>query len=396
MAERTAVVVGAGIGGLTAGVALARQDWQVQVLEQAPEIRPVGAGLAVAPNALRALDTVGLGGAVRGRALQGMGGIRSAAGRWLLRTDMDRIRARFGDPLVVLRRADLLDILIAALPDRTLITGAQVTTVDPGDSGRPGSVTFRRGERTEVREADLVVAADGIDSAIRPALFPGHPAPVYSGATCWRILTHLDSPVTQAVEIWGRGRCAGVMPLDDGWVFVYLVAPAPEGQRAPEGERRRLIEEFGDWGPPVARVLDSAAEGEVIRGDLRWLATPLPHYHRGRAALLGDAAHAMLPYLGQGACQAIEDAVELAHALGRGNGQREADSVLEALAAYSFSRAPRANAISAASASAERVTRASSRSGAALRNAGLSLVGRMAPGLFLRQLERTLAWQPPA
>ncbi|WP_017596375.1 FAD-dependent monooxygenase [Nocardiopsis potens] len=384
------VVIGAGIGGLAAAAALARTGRRVTVLERAPEIRPVGAGLGVAPNALRGLDLLGIGDAVRALALEGSGGIRRADGRWMIRFDMDLVRRRFGDPLVVLRRSDLVDLLLTALPEGALRTGAEVASVDPGGGRRPAAVRLRGGEEIE---ADLVVAADGIRSAARRVLFPEHPGTAYSGFTCWRMISRPGPDARPApAEVWGRGQGAGVLPLKDGSVYAYFMHPAAEGDRGPAGERAEVERLFGGWYAPVPEIIAAAPEDAVIRGDLYRLAAPLPAYHRGRIALLGDAAHAMLPNLGQGACQAIEDAIELAHAVGAPGGP--AHRVPDGLARYSAARAPRANGIAAASDTAARTMCMAARP-AALRDTALTAIGRAAPGIFYRNFDRTFGWTPP-
>ncbi len=134
---RRAVVAGAGIGGLTAAAALGRRGWDVTVLERARALEPVGAGLGLAPNALHALDAIGLGAGVRRlSAVQGQGGLRRPDGRWLVRTDLNAIAARFGDPQLMALRADLVGLLAASLPAGALRTGVTVTSVDAGAPGR--------------------------------------------------------------------------------------------------------------------------------------------------------------------------------------------------------------------------------------------------------------------
>ena len=128
-----AVVAGAGIGGLTAAVALRHRGWEVTVLERALALEPVGLGLGLAPNALHALDAIGLGDEVRRfSAIQGHGGVRRCDGRWLVRTDLGQLAERFGDPELMALRADLVDLLAGRLPDGVLRTGVTVTGVDPG------------------------------------------------------------------------------------------------------------------------------------------------------------------------------------------------------------------------------------------------------------------------
>jgi 2-polyprenyl-6-methoxyphenol hydroxylase-like FAD-dependent oxidoreductase len=167
-----AVVVGAGIGGLASAVALGRRGWTVTVLERSGELDPNGTALGIGPNALHALDAVGLGAEVRGfSAIQGQGGIRRSDGRWLVRTDLGAVADRFGDPQMVLLRADLVGLLAASLPSAAPRTGVTVTGVEPGDVNRSARVLTSTGSL----EADLVVAADGIRSVIRETLFPDHP-----------------------------------------------------------------------------------------------------------------------------------------------------------------------------------------------------------------------------
>ncbi|KJY42081.1 monooxygenase, partial [Streptomyces sp. NRRL B-1568] len=185
MRELRAIVIGGGIGGLTAAAALHHDGWTVTVLERAAVLEPVGAGIALAPNAQRALDTFGAGDAVRSLAgWQTDGGLRLPSGRWLSPTAPGAPARRFGGPVVVAHRADLVALLAARLPAAALRTGTTATLADPGAPDRPARVITPDGEL----EADLVIAADGIHSAVRRTLFPGHPAPRYAGFTCWRLV----------------------------------------------------------------------------------------------------------------------------------------------------------------------------------------------------------------
>ncbi|MFC9057645.1 FAD-dependent oxidoreductase, partial [Streptomyces sp. NPDC057074] len=169
---RRAVVIGGGIGGLTAAVALHQDGLRVTVLERAASLRPIGAALSLSPNALRALDVIGLGDEIRDLAAwQGDGGLRTPGGRWLSRSSAEAAAARFGGPLVLLHRAVLIDRLSERLPPDAVRTAADAMLADPGDHDRPARVRTADGEW----EADLVVAADGIRSAVRRTLFPDHP-----------------------------------------------------------------------------------------------------------------------------------------------------------------------------------------------------------------------------
>ncbi|MFD9704384.1 FAD-dependent monooxygenase [Lentzea sp. NPDC059081] len=274
-----AIVVGGGIGGLAAAVSLRRVGWEVVVHERAAAFGEIGAGVGVMPNAMRALEWMGVDAEVRRLGTPRVsGGVRSSDGRWLVHLpDVGQ------EKVTAMHRADLHGVLLRALPSEILFNDAEVTSVEDLD-------------------ADLVVAADGINSRLRAELLPDAPGPVYAGATAWRGVAPgpFDLPISQTL---GPGGEAGVLPLGDGRVCWYVAAMAPaEADLDP-------LELFAGWHDPLPSLL--ASTPEVIRHDIYALPL-LPTFVSGRVALLGDAAHAMTPYLGQGACMALEDAVTLA------------------------------------------------------------------------------------
>ncbi|MDJ1135630.1 FAD-dependent monooxygenase [Streptomyces iconiensis] len=392
MSKPRALVIGAGVGGLTAAVALSARGWRVTVLERAPALEPVGAGIAVAPNALRALDVVGLGDAVR--ALRSWtdegGGLRTPSGRWLARTTGDKAAARFGDPLVLLARSTLVDLLRSRLPaDVTVRTGTPAALDDPGDPGegkRPATV---RTEDGEVFEAELVVAADGIHSATRRALFPAHPGPRYAGFTTWRFLAEAPGERVPPHETWGRGTTWGTQPLPDGRLYAYAAATVPEGQRAPDGERAELMRLFGTWHWPLPQLIQAVRSEDVLRNDVHHMTEPLPAHHAGRTVLIGDAAHAMTPSAGQGGNQSIEDAIVLGQHADPGR------DIAVTLAAHTRDRLPRTSEVVRRSARAARMTTLTSGPACALRNAVIGAVTRLAPGAALRVMDGIADWSPP-
>ncbi|QKV91266.1 FAD-dependent monooxygenase [Streptomyces sp. NA02950] len=382
-----AVIIGAGISGLTAAAVLHRRGWSVTVLERAATLEPVGAGISLAPNAQRALDTIGLGDDVRALAAwQGDGGLRAPDGRWLSRTDSAAMAERFGGPMVLLHRATLVALLVSRLPEGRVRTGVAAQLADPGTPGRSALVSTGDG----VLEAELVIAADGVHSGVRRTLFPRHPGPEYTGFTAWRMVVPAPERAFAPHETWGRGRLWGTQPLKDGRVYVYAAAVTPPDGRAPDDERAELIRLFGDWHRPVPEILAAVAPHDILRHDIRHMTCPLPAHHRGRVALLGDAAHAMAPTMGQGGNQAIEDAVVLAHHLAPDTADPSA-----ALAAYTADRLPRTLDVVRRSARAARMITLTGGPAVALRDTAIRAVSRLRPDLALRAFDGIADWRPP-
>jgi 2-polyprenyl-6-methoxyphenol hydroxylase-like FAD-dependent oxidoreductase len=322
-----AIVVGAGIGGLTAAVALAHAGYLVTVDEQAPELRAAGAGLTLWPNALSALGELGLDGPVEAVGAPDLAGtIRQPDGTPLATFAPGVLRERLGGPVLGLTRADLQTVLHGeAERVATLRLGRRCTGADPD-----GTVHYADGTS---ERADLVVGADGLHSAVRTSLLGDGP-PRYAGYTSWRGLAGYDGPL-EAGEAWGCGERFGLVPLGRGRVYWFAVANAPEG--GPSVPHAQLRARFGGWHEPIGAVLAATPPDAVLRTDIYDRRVPR-RWSRGCVVLLGDAVHPMTPNLGQGACTAIEDALVLARCL-------RALPLDRGLAAYTARRRPRTRAI---------------------------------------------------
>jgi 2-polyprenyl-6-methoxyphenol hydroxylase-like FAD-dependent oxidoreductase len=304
------VVVGAGIAGLATAVALQRHGHRVTILEERTDTAS-GAGISIWPNALAALDEIGLGDAVRaagGRV--SAGAMRWHDGSWLRHPSPERIVHALGEPLVVVRRTVLMGLLADALAAGTIETGRAVTElVATADGVR---ITLADGT---TREADAVVGADGVGSMVARHLNGAMPRR-YAGYTAWRGVAAYSLDPELAGETMGTGTEFGHVPLGGEHTYWFATERSPEGESAPGGELAYLQSKYGAWADPIPALLATTDPNDVLRNDL-YDRTEARQWARGSVVLVGDAAHPMRPHLGQGGCQGLEDAAILAHCIER-------------------------------------------------------------------------------
>lgn len=321
--HKSAIIAGGGIGGLAAGIALQQEGWKVTVFEQASEFKAIGAGLSIWPNAIKALYKLGLRSDLGKMGVSEFaGGFFTEKGETLAEISYADILTRYGAPVIAVHRADLLDALLGKLEPGTMRLGAKLVNFSQDTKGV--TAVFSNGEEIQ---ADLLIGADGIHSKVREQLFGKMPLR-YSGYTAWRGIAPTPGKAFQAGETWGKGRRFGLVPLNGDKVYWFATDNRPEQEKDdPANRQTELLKLFEGWHFPVTELIATTPAENILRNDIYDL-PPLKGWSVGRVTLLGDAAHAMTPNLGQGACQAIEDAVVLAGCLAR------FDDLAQALALY--------------------------------------------------------------
>jgi 2-polyprenyl-6-methoxyphenol hydroxylase-like FAD-dependent oxidoreductase len=333
------VIAGAGIGGLTLAAALRRRGVRVTVFERASQFTTAGAGIALPANGVKALQTLGLDDAViRAGMVVARAVILDSRGQQLgSEVDLTDVYGSMGASLVALHRARLHAVLVDAVGAGVIVPGAQVASFE--QDSRSVKVALASGQRVDT---ELLVGADGLHSRVRAQLV-GTDALVYSGYTSWRGVTPCNTVAlpSRMSESWGRGERFGIVPIGFGEIYWFAVADAPPGGQD-DDVHQGLMARFASWHEPVAAIIDATPPDRIVRTDI-YDRDPIDRWHAGRVVLLGDAAHAMTPNLGQGAGQAIEDALVLDECLAG------SPSTEEGLTRYELRRVTRANAIVRAS-----------------------------------------------
>ncbi len=348
---RQALVVGAGIGGLAAALALRRRGWSVRVFERAASPRELGFALLLAPNAMHALDQLGLADRVRQEgAVAESGEIRRTDGTVLRLFDAGAVSARLGETPVCVLRPALHGALLEAVGLDTITLDSQVTSFTPVDGGV--EVTIADGRRAA---GEILIGADGVSSAIRRQLHPAEPPPSPSGFIAMRGVAHDVVPQlggSTGAQYLGRGLEAGLARASDRAVYRYLSLLEDEVDRAGgTSDPQALLDWFvrtprsgpgptprGAFHAPFRAIVDATAP-EDLRVDRLLVRDHLTTWGSGPVTLLGDAAHPMLPHAGQGAAQALEDAVALGERLA------SAATAPDGLRAYERRRMPRTRAV---------------------------------------------------
>jgi 2-polyprenyl-6-methoxyphenol hydroxylase-like FAD-dependent oxidoreductase len=350
------VVVGAGIGGLTAALALRQAGFDVHVYEQTSILREVGAGVAISPNATRILRTLGLADAL---ALVGVRSHSLDSRDWRTGALLGRVPLgeqaveRWGAPFYHLHRADLHNALRAALGEGHITPGARCVAIRQDET----TVTARFADGREA-SGNLLIGADGIHSVVREHV-AGADRPLYSGQVSWRGLAPGEVGREAELEVrhhsfWGPRQQFVCFYVSGGRLMNWVSNTEGDGEWREEswsarGDRDEVLALHAEWHPAVRALI--AGTQQVFKWAL-FDRPPLEQWTRGRVTLLGDAAHPMLPYLAQGAGQSIEDAALLSHCLATGR-----EDLQGALGKYADIRHDRTAALQAASREAGRLVR---------------------------------------
>ncbi|MEA1932424.1 MAG: FAD-dependent monooxygenase [Euryarchaeota archaeon] len=370
-------IIGGGICGLTTAIALENRGFEPTVYESTETYRPVGAGILLQTNALSVLDSIGLAARIEASGIEiDAVPFLSPDGSRLFGFDLAFERDRFGHGFVAIHRAKLQELLLDEL-ETTVRTGMECVSVTEPETP---TVAFSDGSTVS---PDCVIGADGIGSAVRAEICPtAEPRP--ADCIAYRGLApaaDLPGGTDPGFEVWGEGSFVGCSPLGDGRVYWYATATGPV---APDGtavdRKSALRQRFDAYPEPVPQLLASTAADGIIVTPLADLA-PLGRWSTGAVTLAGDAAHAMLPFVGQGAAQGIEDAAVLAAVLDAH------ETPAAAFKQYEQCRKSRAEGFVATSRRLGRLAAVDSAVGWRLRNLGI----RLLPGKLSRRLRRQQA-----
>ncbi len=333
--KKNITIVGGGIAGLTTAIALNKAGFSTTIFEAAPEVKAVGAGLALAANAMKAFQKIGIAEDViaEGRILPAFL-LLDQQGKQLAKTNSEALSKKYGVDNFTIHRADLHRVLLSKLDPSTVHSNKRI--VDITTHGERTVLTFQDGS---THEAEVLVAADGIHSPIRKKLLP-ESKERYAGYTCWRaIIDNTKLQITESSETWGNNGRFGIVPLAHNKIYWFACINAKAQDEKMKAFRvADLAAHFKDFHAPIPQILQETKDEHLLWKDINDL-QPIHQLAFGNIVLIGDAGHATTPNMGQGACQAIEDAIILADELSK------TDNVTAAFKAFEKRRIQRVHRI---------------------------------------------------
>lgn len=313
--NNTVLILGGGIAGLTTAIALQRKHIDFMVFEAVPEITAVGSGISLAGNAMQALEKLSVADDVKahGHLITSMI-IQDEKGNYLSALDTRKFIEEHGMYNVAIHRGDLHKVLLKNIPTEKILTGKKAVRIQEKADGVV--VMFADGSE---QQGAAVIVAEGIHSAIRKQLLPDS-QPRYSGYTCWRGVTENQWGITQqAIETWGPAGRLGYVPIGNNNVYWFACKNAPQlDERMKNFTISDLVKNFNGYAHPIPEIISSTPPENLIWSDISDL-KPISRFAFNRVLLIGDAAHATTPNLGQGACLGIEDALLVAEELSQQN-----------------------------------------------------------------------------
>lgn len=341
--SRKALILGAGIGGLTAALFLQKQGWEVVIYEKKESLSEFGAGIVLAANAMYVLHQLGLAEQVQAAGAKvGTAEIHTWEGKLITTVPVAKQAVQYGTYSYLIHRVKLQTILFDNLAEQTTVIMNKKMIEFEQDSSQ---VVVRFNDGTE-DTGHLLIGADGIHSHVAQQLWGSVPLR-YSGYTAFRGITpftdkHYIPELGGGFESWGSGRRFGFSQIGDGQVFWFAAINSEPGMEI-ECKKQHVLRQFKGWHHPIEQVIKETDERVILTHDI-FDRKPLKHWSQGRVTLLGDAAHPMLPNLGQGGAQAMEDAYVLAYGL-ESISPHSLSSVKEAIHRYETTRKPRVNRV---------------------------------------------------
>lgn len=302
-----AIIIGSGMAGLAAGIAMRQAGYEVEIYEKTRKLRPAGAGISLWSNGIKVLNKLGLG-----KEVAAIGGemnrmeYRNHQGEVLNHVNLMPLVEQVGQKPYPVSRTDLQQMMLTAFGEQDVQMGMRCVEVkQDADSA---TAIFEDGSTAT---GDVIIGADGIHSVVREYLGGGKVEPRYAGYVNWNGIVEASPDLAES-DVWviyvGEGKRASMMPIGGNRFYFFMGCPKPKGTKVePKNIRAELKSTFTGWAQPVQNLIEKLDPEEVNRLEISDI-DPLPHLVKGRIALVGDSAHATTPTLGQGGCQAMEDA----------------------------------------------------------------------------------------